>query len=362
MQLKKTQRSISYIDHEIEKLNKSYSTLPVIEKDFINLKTAFDVHQKILNYLSEKKLEARISKAAAIPSAHIIDKATYSSEIVSPKPKNVYTLATLAGLTMGILLIFGMRALNPYITDRETLESLTDIHIIGTICSYPIPEMSIQYPITSIWQPKTEFAESIRSIRTHLSFLATEKQSKIICITSDISGEGKSLISVNLAGAFSLLEKKVILVATDLRKSKMHQIFQTGSSKGLSDYLAGAAKTEEIIFPTMVNNLSFISSGSVPPNPGELLLTEKMKQLMQVLKKEYDMIILDTAPVGLVSDAIPLIRQSDINLFVVRARFSKHQSAAIPGRLKQDYAVDNLYLLLNDTQPDSLYNTYYSSN
>jgi capsular exopolysaccharide synthesis family protein len=360
MQLEKNLKAISYLDQEITELKRSYSGLPVAERDYINLKSAFDVNQKVFNYLSEKKLEARISRAAATPSGFVIDKARPSFEIISPFPGKVYTIATLSGLCISLVLIFGLRLLHPYIHDRETLEELTDTCIIGTVSSCPNETMNMQFPIASLTNSKTGFAESIRSLRTHLAFLSTEKQSKIICITSEISGEGKSLISVNLAGTLSLLEKKVIIVATDLRKSKIHPLFQTGSNNGLSDYLAGTVNIEEVIFPTAFKNLFFLASGSIPPNPGELLFSERMKLLLHALEKEYDFIILDTAPIGLVSDAIPLTKLSDINLFVIRAGFSRYQSAILPTRLKETYGLPNFYLLLNDVKSDFLYDNYHS--
>jgi len=360
MQIEKNEHNGAYISNQIEILKKSYNSLPTVERAFITLKSAFDVKQKVFNYLSEKKLEAQISKAAAIPSAFIVDHAVLSTEIVCPKPKKTYILALFSGITFGICGLFISRHLNPYIRTKETLERLTDIPIIGMVshCTKIFGSKRMSFP--SLYEPKSEFAESIRSVRTQLNFLASDKESKVICITSDISGEGKSFISVNLACAFGMLEKKVIVIATDLRKSKTHQLLHTNSSKGLSDYLAGSIELEKIIFHTALKNLSFIASGTIPPNPAELLLTSRMEDLLLSLKKEFDLILIDTAPIGLVSDAIPLLKASDINLFVVRSGVSRNKSVEIPLNLRNSYSLSNIYLMMNGFKSDMSYHKYYS--
>jgi capsular exopolysaccharide synthesis family protein len=213
----------------------------------------------------------------------------------------------------------------------------------------------------SLAKPKSVFSESVRSVRTNLSFLAANKQSKTICITSEVSGEGKSFVTVNLASTLALIDKKIILIAADLRKSKMHNAFGNDNKKGLSNYLAGQCTLEEIITHDDAHNLDFIPSGPIPPNPSELLHTDKMKDLLAMLAPKYDYVLVDTAPVGLVSDAIPLIRQSDVNLFVIRSGQSQLRAAAIPERLSREYGLSNLAIVLNAFGDDALHANYYTT-
>jgi len=205
------------------------------------------------------------------------------------------------------------------------------------------------------------FAESVRSVRTNLNFLASEKESKVICITSEVAGEGKSFVAVNLSSTLALINKKVILIGADLRRSRIHKTFHVQNNMGLSNYLAHQANTKDIIRQSEVENLDFIISGPVPPNPSELLHSTRMHTLIDELKTLYDIIVIDTAPIGLVSDSIPLIRVSDINVFVIRAGKSKYYAATVPQRLAAEYNLDNTVIVLNAFEEDLLHSRYYTT-
>ena len=253
-----------------------------------------------------------------------------------------------------------MRLLKPFIYDKETIESLTTIPIIGVIRKYPgkIDEFSTQ--ILAISRPKSIFAESIRAVRANINFLASEKNSKVICITSEVAGEGKSFVAVNLASTLALINKRVILISTDLRRSKLHKTFKVSNDIGLSNYLANQCTINDII-NTSQNNLDFITSGPVPPNPAELIQSDRMAKLIEQLKLTYDFIMVDTAPVGLVADALPIIRISDINIFVIRSGKSKFNAAIIPEKIAYEYNLDNTVIILNAFAEDVLHSTYYNS-
>lgn len=353
-------KNTRFIDSQIALTNQNQSTLPSKEKDFVRYQSNFEVSNKVLNYLSERKLESELNEAAIVPGAAIVNLASYASPITS-NPNSVYSFAAMMGLSVGIGLILLVRFLNPYIYDKETVESLTNTPIIGVIRKFPdfIDKDSRQ--ALSLTKPKSVFAESVRSVRTNLSFLAANKKSKTICITSEVSGEGKSFVTVNLASTLALIDKKVVLIAADLRKSKLHKAFGHDNKKGLSNYLAGQCTLEEIISHDELHSLDFIPSGPVPPNPSELLHTESMKKLLEILAPQYDYVLVDTAPVGLVSDAIPLIRQSDVNLFVIRSGKSQFRAAAIPERLSREYGLSNLAIVLNAFGDDALHSNYYTT-
>lgn len=358
----RNRRMQRYLDKQISSVDQAVAELPETERNFISLQSDFDINQKVFSYLFEKKLEAQISKAAVVPGASIVDEAEPGYTLVAPIPGKIYTYALLWGLGVGIGLILLVRLANPYIYDKETVESLTAIPIIGIIREFPgfIDKDNTQ--ALSLQKPKSIFAESVRSVRTNLSFLASEKKSKVICITSEISGEGKSFVSINLASTLALIDKKVILIAADLRKSKLHKSFQTDNKTGLSTYLSKQNDLNSIIVKTSNPNLDFVPSGPVPPNPSELLHTQYLKDLIEELSSIYDFIVLDTAPVGLVSDSIPLIRQADINLFVIRSGVSRYNAATIPDRLSGEYKLNNVVIVLNAVTDDAFHSRYYSSN
>ncbi|SOD18674.1 GumC family protein [Pedobacter xixiisoli] len=361
-QRQKNQKTIAFLDQQIGSIKQTFNTIPKAEKELINLTSNAAINQKVYSYLSEKKLEAQISKAAITAGATIVDLANYNSNPIAPVHKKTYTTALIIGLIAGVGLILLVRMLNPFIYDKETIESLTTIPIIGVIRKYQDAIDEDNRQILSIKNPKSLFAESVRSVRTNLSFLAAEKASKIVCITSEISGEGKSFTTVNLASTLSLIDKKVIVIAADLRRSKLHHTFKVNNLKGLSSYLSNQATLAEVTFPTEVENLTFIPAGPVPPNPSELLYSDKMKNLLEDLTKTYDFVIVDSAPVGLVSDAIPLIRMADVNLFVVRSGVSRYQAASVPERLSKEFNLSNIAIILNAFDNDILHSRYYTTN
>lgn len=357
----RNEQSQRYINNQIALVQQNLTTLPSAERDFVNLQSNFNINQKVFSYLSEKKLEAQISKAAVVPGSTIVNVAS-PGWMISPVPNKFYSSGLFFGLITGLGLILLIRLINPYIYDKETVESLTNTPIIGIIRKFPNYIDQDNRQILSLEQPKSIFSESVRSVRTNLSFLASEKKSKVICITSEIAGEGKSFVTVNLASTLALIEKRVILIAADLRRSKLHKTFNVNNNKGLSDYLSNQENLEDIIIKTDVEALDFIPSGTIPPNPSELLHTDKMKALIIKLSESYEFILIDTAPVGLVSDAIPIIRQADINLFVIRSGVSRYNAATIPDRITKEYGLTNGVVVLNAFDDDALHSRYYSTN
>jgi capsular exopolysaccharide synthesis family protein len=347
-----------------EKLKQAYNSLqnlPTQERQLFGLQRDYNINEKIFSYLSEKKLEAQISKASILPDAKSIDPARPNLYPVTPVPTAIWRFAWIIGIGSGIGLIFLARLLNPYIYDKETIESLTNTPIIGLIRNYPEKLDADSKQLLTLAKPKSLFAESVRSVRTNLSFVAGEKQSKVICITSEVAGEGKSFVSLNLASSLALIDKRVIFIAADLRRSKIHKTFGLKQEAGLSTYLANQHELQDIIRPSGQENLDIIIAGQVPPNPAELMYSPRFTQLLAQLKQQYDYILFDTAPIGLVSDALPLIRVSDINLFVIRTGKSKPSAATIPNRIANEYQLENTFIILNDYRTEALYSNYYST-
>jgi tyrosine-protein kinase Etk/Wzc len=354
-------KNISYIDEQVNTVNEKIATLPAAERDLIGLQRDFEINDKVYSFLSEKRLDAQISRSAILPGASIIEPAQANFSPVSPDEHTIHRTALIIGFAVGLGAIILIRILNPYIYDKETVESLTTIPILGVIRKFPdeIDEDNTQ--ILAVSRPKSIFAESVRSVRTNLNFIASEKSSKIICITSEVAGEGKSFIAVNLSSTLSLIDKKIILIAADLRRSRLHKTFHVPNDKGLSNYLANQCDVDDVIRKTSMPNLDLMISGPVPPNPSELLHSSRMSTLITELKTRYDIIMIDTAPVGLVSDSIPLIRMSDINIFVIRSGKSKFYAATVPQRIANEYHLDNTVIILNAFAEDLLHSRYYTT-
>ncbi|TCD00805.1 polysaccharide biosynthesis tyrosine autokinase [Pedobacter psychroterrae] len=342
---------------QTDSINLSLTNLPKTEREYINLQTRFDIDQKVYSYLAEKKLEAEISRAAVTPGAVIIDKAIYPGKAISPVPKKVYFLSAVLSFISSLVIIYAARFLNPYIYNKNTIEDYSKTPIIGIIRKY-YGNLSKHSAFTT--DPRSLFSESVRSVRSNLSFFASEKNSKIICITSEISGEGKSFISTNLAISLTLTEKKVLLIAADLRKSRLHDSFNISNLTGLSKFLSGQVAAKEIIIQTEIKNLDLITSGPVPPNPSELLHSQKMQDLLDGFKGKYDFILIDSAPIGLVTDGKPLLKMADITLFIIRSGISKRHFATTPDQLKIELGLLNIAIILNDYVDSNFHNYYYS--
>ncbi|SDJ30917.1 capsular exopolysaccharide family [Pedobacter sp. ok626] len=355
------QKNIAYINTQLSQVDQQVSSFPAAEKDMISLLRDFEINEKVYSFLSEKKLEAQINRSAILPGATIIEPAQVNDTPISPNVPKIYRSAIIFGLLAGLAIIAFIRVLNPYIYDKESVESMTTIPIVGIIRKFPDPIDEDSAQILALTKPRSIFSESVRAVRTNLNFLAADQKSKVICITSEVAGEGKSFVALNLSSTLALIDKKVVLIGADLRRPKLHHTFGTANSKGLSNYLVGQSTIDEIIQHTGHKNLDFISSGPIPPNPSELLHNERLTDLLNELKKRYEIIMIDTAPVGLVSDSIPLICKSDINLFVIRYGKSKHNAAMIPQALAQEYNLNNVAIVLNAFEENVLQSGYYKS-
>lgn len=354
-------KNLDYLNSQLSGVNQQIAALPVAERDLLGLRRDFEVNEKVYSFLSEKKLSAQISRSGILPSATVVEYAQANLIPVAPNDRDVRRSAIILGILAGLGLIILVRVLNPYIYDKETVENLTTTPIIGVIRKFPEQVDENNSQLLALSKPKSMFAESVRTVRTNLNFLASEKQSKVMCITSEVAGEGKSFVAVNLSSTLALIGKKVILIGADLRRSKLHKTFKVPNDKGLSTYLSNQSILEDIILHSEQENFDFIISGPVPPNPSELLHSIKMTQLIDDLKTRYDVIMIDTAPIGLVSDSVPLIRISDINMFVIRSGKSKYYAATIPQRISQEYNLDNTVIVLNAFQEDLLHSRYYTT-
>ncbi|WP_276088839.1 polysaccharide biosynthesis tyrosine autokinase [Pedobacter sp. JY14-1] len=332
------------------------SRFPAIERELAEFQSSFNVNQKVHDFLSEKKLEAQISGKTVIPGAVIIDGASLPQLPVSPNAISIYAFSTLIALSSGILVIFSVHRLNPYLYNKESLSENSALPILGPVRKYHAGHLT-QLPVLD--DPRSLFTESIRSVRSGLSFFASEESTKLICITSHISGEGKTFISANLAISLSMIGKRVVLIAADMRRSYLHNCFGLQGCPGLSEFLSGQTGLTDIIQCTKVSGLDFIASGQPPPNPSELMHVPNLKTLVASLKEQYDIVLTDCAPAGLVTDSLPLLKTSDICLFLLRSGVSKRTFISAANTLQSDLGLTNFALLLNDYKEDGFHSSLY---
>jgi len=359
----KTVSRITFNQKLIDDIKTSLSSLPDKQQILINIQREFKVNEKVYSYLLEKKIETSISRASLTSNAIIVDEALLPNRPISPQPSKTYMFSLALGISLGIGLIFIIRVFYQKIPDKETIESLSSTPVIGVIKKIEMEQGTAEYDVYVFKGPKSIFTESIRGIRTNINFILKGEKNKFICITSSVSGEGKTFCAINLAASLTMLNYKILIVGCDLRRPKLHLSFRDMTNDiGLSTYLIGRNTLNEVILTTEYENLFVLPAGPTPPNPAELLQTEKMNILMQNLKTQFDFVIFDTAPVGLVSDSFHLMKNADINLFILRAQYSKRDFALIPDRLKSDNEINNIYTILNSYDSSSItYSSVYKT-
>jgi len=235
------------------------------------------------------------------------------------------------------------------IKSKSELEDLTNLPIYGILPEVKKKNIKIEV----LADPKSPYAESHRSLRTNLQFTQNKNKAHVILITSTIMGEGKSTTVANLSAIFNLAGYKCVVINLDLRKPTLHKFFNVDNSIGMSTYLSGRSKIEDIISPTEYENLDVITSGPIPPNPSELIMTDKMQELIDALKEEYDYIFIDSAPLGLVTDTMNLMPYADINLIIFRENYALKSFAKDLNSLVERHDLKHIGIVLNGSDMSS---------
>ena len=327
--------------NEIEVYDAEFATLPESESQYTSIFREFKLRESLYTYLLEKRAEAGIARAANVSDNAILDLAKKGT-LVFPKKTQNYGLA----LALGLLLPFGFFVTRDMfdnsIKDQRDLKKHFMIPQLGVV-GYSAKETNK----VVLDFPKSAVAESFRSLRSAITYLASGKETKKILVTSSVSGEGKTFTSLNLASAMALASKRTVVVGGDLRRPKLASYFEKSDKIGLSTYLIGKVSAEEIVFPTSNENLFFVPSGVIPPNPAELLQTPRLLEFLKYLEDHFDVIVFDTPPMGLVSETIDLMRLFDINLYVVRQNYTIKDHLVMINDLFNNKQVKNVYGVFN---------------
>jgi len=336
-------------------LKSNIREVPSKQRELQEIERQQGIKEKLYLFLLQKREESAITVASSISNASSIDPAVSSGAPVSPDRTGTYRLALVAGLLIPAGLIYLLELLNDKLTDKSDITRVTDMPIAGEIAHYQMGDRKLVVGE----KDRSIIAEQFRVTRTNLQFFITDKTSPVILVTSSIAGEGKTFTSMNLGAVWALANKKTVILELDLRKPKISKAFDLLDRKGISNYIIGDARKEELAVPvTKINNLYIVPAGPVPPNPSELMLDEKIGELFGYLKANFDIIIIDSAPLGLVSDAKVLSRFADVILFVVRQRYTPRKQLDFINDLYVKKALPNLSLLVNDVKMNGI-NSYY---
>jgi capsular exopolysaccharide synthesis family protein len=334
------------VNNRISKIQTNLNALPKNERELVKIQRSFEFNDNVYNYLLEKRAEAGIAIASNTVEKTVVDQPyQVGNGPISPNSKLVYGIAFFLGVAGTIAFIIIKDFLNENIVTHDDVEKSTKIPFIGTIAHGTKREQG-----TIIAHAHSPIGESFRSLRVNLQYLTLGKNANVIGITSSRESEGKTYCSVNLAAAMAHSGRKTILVDTDMRKPQVASYFQIKNKKGLSNFLIGDCDVKDIIHNTDNKGFDVIVSGPIPPNPIDLIGHPRMEELMNTLKQNYNTIILDSPPMGYVSEYIILMKYTDANIYIVRSDYTHRNSLSKINKLYERKKISNVSILLNDVK------------
>jgi len=332
--------------------------VPSSQRDLLNISRKLQVNEKLYLYLLEKRANTVIARAGIIPQTKVIETARSLGVVRPDRLKILYTFV-IGGLILSILIVFIRVVFYERIENADQLRELTKVPVFGEIIASEKAESNY---IVVDTDPKSAITESFRTVRTNLEYLAADQESKVVLTTSYRPNEGKTFCSVNLAAILAKAGKKVLLLELDLHKPKVGLGLNMSSNNGLSSLLIGKAEVSDCIMNTHIENFDVILSGPTPPNASEIVLSKKLKELLEYARASYDYILIDTPPVGLISDALVLMKHADAVLFVLNTRFANKDHLKNALEVFETNKVKNFGFILNGVRMKKskyYYNTNY---
>ena len=333
------------LDREASRYSRRISEAPGQEREFVSIARQQEIKAGLYLMLLQKREENAITLAATANNAKIIDDAIADDAPVSPKGKMIYLIALVLGVGIPVGVIYLLELTKFKIEGRSDVEKLTSVPIVGDI---PLTDEK-QGAIAVFENQNNLMSETFRNIRTNLQFML-ENDKKVILVTSTVSGEGKSFISANLAISLSLLGKKVVIVGLDIRKPGLNKVFNIPRKEiGITQYLANPEKNlmDLVQLSDVSKNLYILPGGTVPPNPTELLARDGLDKAIETLKKNFDYVILDTAPVGMVTDTLLIGRVADLSVYVCRADYTHKNEYTLINELAENNKLPSLCTVIN---------------
>ena len=352
--------TIDELNKQISVYDEQIKQLPTTQRKYLGYERKFSLNDDLYKFLMQKRAEAQIVMASNSPDNSIIDQARISSaRLIAPRSSMIYLVCFVLGCAIPAAFIFLKELLNTKILEKKDIEKITKLPIIGQI---PLTDnkkgtSSSTFVIDS---PKSPVSEAFRSIRTNIEYIVQGKEKCTFSVISDSQGIGKTYISINMASIYAMYGKKTVLIGMDLRKPRIYQEFGISNKLGVSTYLSGKASLDEVIQPSgKLPNLDIITAGSIPPNPAELIASERCNEFFKELKERYDYIIIDTPPLMWVTDALLLMKHVDTAIYVVRQDVSNKRifEAVIKDLEERKY---NISLIVNGINYQGAYGYRYS--
>jgi tyrosine-protein kinase Etk/Wzc len=348
---------MALIDKKIHELDNEFSSLPTKSTEYKRLNRFNDLYEKFYLSLIEKQIEYQISKAGTVPEFTILSDAKASPTPISPNTQRIWLLFLVGGILPAVAFILIKYLLMNVIYSQKQIENKLLAPILGSIPTYKKRMEASTLVVDK--NPKSSISESLRSIRTNSDFMLPKKTKQIIGVTSTISGEGKTFFAINYAAILALTGKKVVILDLDMRKPKIHVGFNVDNSIGMSSILSGMSNWRDSIKKSPLSNLDIIPAGPIPPNPNELLLKKDFDDLIDSLFLEYDYIMADNPPIGLVTDANNVFKKCDLSIYVVRSGYTKQHVISSINNLYKSKNYTNLSVIINDVNSHNTYGNKY---
>ncbi|WP_163714686.1 GumC family protein [Mangrovibacterium lignilyticum] len=342
-----TQRELDGLNREIYEVKAQLSDVPRTEQDLVNIKRLVDLNNELYNFLLQRRAEAEITKAANLPEIEVLDPAQLVTKTkVGPRSLVNLLMGSMLGFFIPLMVIWGIDYFDDKIYSNEQLAQMTSLPILADIFHSKFKEA-----VPVVKYTRSVVAESFRKLRTNLNYLQKGENKNVIAVHSSVPEEGKTFVAANLAAVMAMNNKKVVLLGADMRKPTTHYYFNLKNDVGLSTYLIGHHKLDEIVKPSGIENLDIILAGVVPPNPSDLLASEEFDKLIEELKCHYDVVIIDNSPFTLVSDAAIVGKHAGVNLFVVRQGFTHKKLIDLLNYNVEQYGLQKVGIVINDINP-----------
>lgn len=328
------------------RLESSISTIPRKEREYVGIKRQAGIKENLYLLLFQKREETALSYASTVTDSRVVDMPYNTGGPIKPDRKNIYIVAILIGFAIPFALISIKELLTNTVQSKKEIERKTGLKVFGEISLKSEEQQSEIIDVSS----RSFVSEQIRMIRSNLQYLLPDSKYGIastILITSSTSGEGKSFVTLNIASSLALLNKKVVILGLDLRKPKINDYLGIVSRKGVSNFLIGKAQIDEILQKTKIDNVFLIPSGPIPPNPSELISNGRINELIEILKHTFDYILIDTPPLGLVTDAIILAPYTDICFYIVRHEKTPKQFLQLIPELMRKKVFKSINIIFN---------------
>ncbi|WP_040254566.1 GumC family protein [Psychroserpens mesophilus] len=352
--------TLNNLNREDSRIRGQIYSAPGKERQFRDIKRQQDIKESLYLYLLEKREETAITLGMSTSNAKIIDYAYTNNDPVSPKKNVIYLAAILIGLFVPVSFIYVKNLLDTKVHSKDDLQKLIKAPYLGDIPKSDKKHLMVQ---KVDYSPK---AEAFRIIRSNINFMLQSKKNscKTLFVTSTTAQEGKSHTSTNLAKSFSFSEKKVLLIETDIRVPRVNDYLDINPDKGLTDYISDKSLSISDVTLSVEDNafLDVIPSGTIPPNPAELLMSDRINELFDIAKQSYDYIVVDTAAVGLVTDTLLISDHADMFIYVVSVNNIDKRQLHIAQTLYDEKRLPNMALLLNGTVKKKGYGYGYGNN